>query len=133
MPACTRATVFPSLFLLNKPCFEICQDLVWMTGSWLLKRFSFEPGLLLAGILIKSPPQNSHFLSLLPLVTPFLSYCTHTYTLTHVCFHILPPWMSHVHVREFFPADLMSPTKPETTPLLLACPGQCHCAVLPCL
>lgn len=40
--------------------------------------------------------------------------------------HTHPFWMSYVHVSEFFPSDLMSPAKPETTVILLRCPRQCH-------
>lgn len=113
MPACTVWEPHSSLpwsFLMNLVLRLAKTVFGWR--SWLLQRFSFEPGLLLAGILIKAPPLNSNFLSLLSLVTLSVSYCTqkHTHTLTHVHFHILPLWMSCVHVSEFFPSDLMSPT-----------------------
>lgn len=63
----------------------------------------------------KSSSPHSNFSSVVTPVILSVS-CTlrhtnmHTQSLTHVHFHMLPLWLSCVHVSEFFPADLMSPT-----------------------
>lgn len=117
---------FPSSFSLNSVKFK--QDLVWMTGSWLLKRFSFEKGLLLANIsLYLLPPVPFFFLALL-LHTD--THIKNTFSRTCVFAYFLlgcpaSMWGNFSLLTSCLPQARNNTAAP--------CPGQCHCVALPSL